>query len=266
MSERLKSTINVSNDEVIDEITRDLNASLTVNENVEEFVINPGTSAEEYPQAGGGDAPKTSETSIPPVPENDEDLDRDYAEKDPSVKDESEDDFDEVSLKDAEVGLTDDEKEERRIIAEELKKAGNEAYKAAEFERSIEKYTEGLKTCPLQFLQQRSILYCNRSAAKMKLEKYSSAIKDCTKAIELDDKYVKAYVRRALSYEQTEKFDEALADMKKVLELDPSDSAAKAAIIRLPPLIEERNEKLKAQMMGSRLAALPHARAEMSYE
>ncbi|XP_026725436.1 tetratricopeptide repeat protein 1-like [Trichoplusia ni] len=251
MSERLKSTINVSNDEVIDEITRDLNSSLAVNDNVEEFVINPGTSAEEYPQAGGGDAPKTSETSIPSVPDNDEDLDKDYAEKDPSVKDDSEDDVDEVSLKDAEVDLTDDQKEERRIIAEELKNVGNEAFKAADFERSIEKYTEGLRTCPLQFSQQRSILYCNRSAAKMKLEKYASAVKDCTKAIELDDKYVKAYKRRAQSYEEIEKYDEAFADVKKVLELDPSDTRAKEAMIRLPPLIEERNEKLKAQMMGT---------------
>lgn len=40
--------------------------------------------------------------------------------------------------------LTDDQKEERKVIAEELKRAGNEAFKVGDFERSIEKYTEGL--------------------------------------------------------------------------------------------------------------------------
>ncbi|PZC70667.1 hypothetical protein B5X24_HaOG215303 [Helicoverpa armigera] len=84
----------------------------------------------------------------------------------------------------------------------------------------------------------------------MKLQKYAQAVKDCTKAIELDDKYLKAYIRRAQSYEATEKFDEALADFKKILELDPDHKEARQATIRLPPLIEEKNEKLKTEMLG----------------
>jgi hypothetical protein len=52
-------------------------------------------------------------------------------------------------LKDAEVDLTDDQKEERKIIAEELKVAGNNAYKIGEFDRSAEKYTDG--NCSLYF-------------------------------------------------------------------------------------------------------------------
>ncbi|KPJ15420.1 Tetratricopeptide repeat protein 1 [Papilio machaon] len=84
----------------------------------------------------------------------------------------------------------------------------------------------------------------------MKLENYKRAIKDCSKAIELDDKYLKAYFRRAQSYEATEKYDECLADFKKILELDPAHKEAQAAVIRLPPLIEEKNEKLKKEMLG----------------
>ncbi|CAH2238484.1 jg14092 [Pararge aegeria aegeria] len=85
----------------------------------------------------------------------------------------------------------------------------------------------------------------------MKLEKYKKAIEDCTKSIELDDKYVKAYYRRAQCYEATEKLDECLADYNKILELDPSHKEAQNATLRLPPLIEARNEKLKAEMLGS---------------
>ncbi|KAH9629363.1 hypothetical protein HF086_008149 [Spodoptera exigua] len=183
MSKRLQSTDNVKNDEIIDDLTKNLETSLKTEESVDEFVISPGTSSENFPKAAG-DAPKTSDTpSIYPDLLEDGNLDKDFAEKDSETKEDSDTDIDEVSLKDAEVDLTDDQKEERRIIAEELKKAGNDAFK------------DGLRTCPLQFAQQRSVLYCNRSAAKMKLKKYKQAIKDCTKAIELDENYVKAYIR-----------------------------------------------------------------------
>ncbi|CAH0698431.1 unnamed protein product [Spodoptera exigua] len=250
MSKRLQSTDNVKNDEIIDDLTKNLETSLKTEESVDEFVISPGTSSENFPKAAG-DAPKTSDTpSIYPDLLEDGNLDKDFAEKDSKIKEDSDTDIDEVSLKDAEVDLTDDQKEERRIIAEELKKAGNDAFKDGDYERSIEKYTEGLRTCPLQFAQQRSVLYCNRSAAKMKLKKYKQAIKDCTKAIELDENYVKAYIRRAQSYEATEKLDESLADYKKILEYDPSHKEAIQATVRLPPLIEEKNEKLKTEMLG----------------
>ncbi|XP_049704217.2 tetratricopeptide repeat protein 1 [Helicoverpa armigera] len=247
MSDRLKNT-GQPNEEIIDELTKDLKTSLNTTESVEEFVISPGTSAEDFPKASG-DAPHTSDTPTHSDTIEDQDLDRDYKDDD-GAKADSDTDIDETSLKDAEVDLTDDQKEERKIIAEELKKCGNEAFKIGDYERSIEKYTEGLRTCPLQFSQQRSILYCNRSAARMKLQKYAQAVKDCTKAIELDDKYLKAYIRRAQSYEATEKFDEALADFKKILELDPDHKEARQATIRLPPLIEEKNEKLKTEMLG----------------
>lgn len=232
-----------SNEEIIDEITKDLKSSAISAENPEEFVINPGTSQEDLPSKSGN----SQKSDIPDWVAGD--LDKD--EKEDAEDDTKEsDDIDEEGLRAAELALTDDQKAERKIIAEELKVAGNLAFKDGDYERSIEKYTEGLITCPLQFTQQRSVLYCNRSAAKMKLTKYSDAVKDCSKAIELDDKYVKAYIRRAQSYEASDKLDEALADWQKILEFDPSHKDAKVATIRLPPLIEERNEKLKTEMMG----------------
>jgi tetratricopeptide (TPR) repeat protein len=55
--------------------------------------------------------------------------------------------------------------------------------------------------------------------------------------------------RRAALYEETDKLDESLEDFKKVLELDPANHDARAAQVRLPPLINDRNEKMKAEMM-----------------
>ncbi|XP_006823226.1 dnaJ homolog subfamily C member 7-like, partial [Saccoglossus kowalevskii] len=53
-----------------------------------------------------------------------------------------------------------------------------------------------------------------------KLNKVEEAIEDCTKAIELDDKYVKAYLRRAKCYTDSEKYEEAVRDYEKVYQMD----------------------------------------------
>ncbi|XP_073963755.1 tetratricopeptide repeat protein 1-like [Choristoneura fumiferana] len=248
MSERLKYTQQVSNEDVIEDLTKDLKSSLGTETTTDQFVIDPATRAEDFPPPSEGPAVKPDASSSftdVPLDKDSEDLDRDHGNEESDS-----DSVDEESLKDTEVDLTDDQKAERQVIAEELKVAGNLAFKDEQFERSIEKYTEGLKICPLSFPQQRAVLYCNRSAAKMKLLKYSRAVKDCSRAIELDDKYLKAYIRRAQSYEATDKLDESLADYKKILELDPSHKEAQKACIRLPPLIEEKNEKLKTEMLG----------------
>lgn len=41
-----------------------------------------------------------------------------------------------------------------------------------------------------------------------------------------------------------------MEDFKKILELDPANVEARAAQLRLPPKIQEHNERLKEEMMG----------------
>ncbi|XP_068554322.1 tetratricopeptide repeat protein 1 isoform X4 [Anas acuta] len=83
-----------------------------------------------------------------------------------------------------------------------------------------------------------------------KQDKTEAALSDCSKAVELDPNYIRALLRRAELYEKTEKLDEALEDYKAVLEKDPSVHQAREACMRLPRQIEERNEKLKKEMLG----------------
>ncbi len=52
------------------------------------------------------------------------------------------------------------------------------------------------------------------------LNKLSECIEDCTKAIELDPNYVKAYLRRAKSYTEKEDYEAAIIDYEKVYKLD----------------------------------------------
>ncbi|CAG2240098.1 DNAJC7 [Mytilus edulis] len=53
-----------------------------------------------------------------------------------------------------------------------------------------------------------------------KLGKSQQCIDDCTKAVELDDTYLKAYLRRARSYMDMELYEEAVRDYEKVNKLD----------------------------------------------
>lgn len=62
--------------------------------------------------------------------------------------------------------------------------------------------------------------------------------------------YSSAVYRRAALYEETDKLDECMADYSKIVELDPSSIEARTHITRLKPIIDERNERMKAEMMG----------------
>lgn len=158
--------------------------------------------------------------------------------------------IDDENQRENEKNLTEEEKLANKEKSDLIKADGNQAFKDGDYEKSIDLYTEGLKICPVDYNTERSILYGNRGAAKIKLDLKESAIDDCSKSIEFNTNYIKPYIRRAKLYEETDKLDESLEDYKKVLELEPGNSEARDAILRLPPKINERNEKLKEEMMG----------------
>lgn len=218
-----------TNEEIINEITQGVNSGLSVNDNL---------SAEDVAKSEYKES----------IPENFE-----KGDEDPEIKKHSDDYVDEERLKDLEINLTHEEMEIRHKKSLELKKTGNEQFKLGNHIESINTYTEALRLCPLQYQNDRSIFYANRAASKISLGKTESALEDCTKAIELNDKYIRAYLRRAKLYEESDKLDESLADYKKVLEFDINNKDALQAQYRLPPLIEARNEKLKTEMLGKYL-------------
>lgn len=177
-----------------------------------------------------------------------------------NVSQEEEDDFDlkedqvsefnEEYLKELEKDLTEEEKQSRKDESMQLKEGGNEQFKKGEYTEAEDSYAKALTICPLCYEKERSILYSNRAAARMKMDKKEEAISDCTKAIELNPNYIRAILRRAELHEKTEKLDEALDDYKTIVEKDPSVTQAQEACMRLPKQIEERNEKLKVEMMS----------------
>ncbi|XP_051869684.1 tetratricopeptide repeat protein 1 [Pristis pectinata] len=158
--------------------------------------------------------------------------------------------FDEEYLRELEKDLPEEEKKRRQNESLMLKEVGNGQFKKGEYPEAENSYTEALGICPACNQKDRSILYSNRAAARMKLGNKEDAISDCTKAIELNPNYIRAILRRAELYEKTEKLDEALQDYKTIVEKDPSIVQAREACMRLPQQIEERNEKMKEEMLG----------------
>jgi len=158
---------------------------------------------------------------------------------------------DEALLESWEGQLGVEELEQKRLEGVGYKLEGNSLYLEGKTLEACDKYTAGLRVCPIRFTQDRAVLYANRGQMKRVLELPDQAVSNCTQAIKLNPAYLKALLRRAEIYEETDKLDEALKDFQSVLELDPRHVEANKAIRRLPGKIEERNEKMKAEMFDN---------------
>lgn len=67
--------------------------------------------------------------------------------------------------------------------------------------------------CALLLCQVFRLLF----TAHLKLDNIKEALKDCTKAIELDPNYTKAHIRRGKVYVLLENFESAIQDFEKAL-------------------------------------------------
>lgn len=72
----------------------------------------------------------------------------------------------------------------------EHKARGNELYKSQRYTEAIEEYNKAIELDP-----SNPRFYGNRSAAHMMQKQYDEVIADCKKAVELDEQFTKAYLR-----------------------------------------------------------------------
>lgn len=93
--------------------------------------------------------------------------------------------------------------------ASAAKSQGNELYKEKEFAAAAEAYTRGIELTPKDH-PTIAILYANRAACYANLKRNEDVISDCTNALAIDPRYIKALLRRAVAYENLENHQEAL--------------------------------------------------------
>ena len=73
-----------------------------------------------------------------------------------------------------------------------LKNAGNIAYKDKDYEKAIRQYTRAIEMSKVP----HHTLFGNRASALLMLECFDECIMDCTRAIDIEPKFIKAYFRR----------------------------------------------------------------------
>ncbi|XP_078444111.1 translocon at the outer membrane of chloroplasts 64-III [Wolffia australiana] len=117
--------------------------------------------------------------------------------------------------------------------AELAKEKGNGAFKEKQWQKAIGFYSEAIKLSG-----KNPTYYSNRAAAYLEMGSYLQAEADCTLAIGLDKKAVKAYLRRGTARELLGYYKEAVEDFKHALVLEPTNKTASTALTRLQKLFQ----------------------------
>jgi DnaJ family protein C protein 7 len=102
------------------------------------------------------------------------------------------------------------------------KEEGNAAFKAKDYQRAIDLYTQALEVDPANKDMNAKILG-NRAQAYSNIKQWESAVADSTEALRLDPSYAKAYKTRAKAHAGAENWEEAIRDYKSVAENNPSE-------------------------------------------
>lgn len=93
------------------------------------------------------------------------------------------------------------------------------------FEKSIDMYTEAIfcKIPPVK----KSVYYCNRALANLKMENYAVALFDACESVKHDKTNVKGYYRRAQAYYALRQLKNSMADFKTVCKMQPQNKEAR---------------------------------------
>jgi len=109
--------------------------------------------------------------------------------------------------------------------AQDLKEKGNALFSAGNNREALDMYSQALAKSPPADNKNRAIYFSNCAACHLKLEEWSMAALQCTKAIEANPSFIRPYQRRAQAKEAMGRFLEAASDLEKVVELDSSKAS-----------------------------------------
>ena len=119
-----------------------------------------------------------------------------------------------------------------KVPGEEEKLEGNKAFAEGKYEDAISWYDKALEKKKLP------VYYANRALVYLKMGKMEEVEKDCTEALELDSKYVKAYLRRAKARMILGSFLEAAMDYEEALRFEPTNREARSEMANMQKHLE----------------------------
>lgn len=101
------------------------------------------------------------------------------------------------------------------------KEQGNEYFKEKKYAEAVDCYSRSI------VLQPTAVAFANRAMAYIKMRRFEEAEYDCSEAIDLDDRYVKAYSRRGTARRELGKLLDAIDDFEFALRLEPENKELK---------------------------------------
>ncbi|KAL0364853.1 UNVERIFIED_CONTAM: Mitochondrial import receptor subunit TOM70 [Sesamum angustifolium] len=142
--------------------------------------------------------------------------------------------------------------QENFVDANSEKELGNEFFKQKKFADAIDCYSRSIALSPT------AVAYANRAMAYIKLKRFQEAENDCTEALNLDDRYIKAYSRRSTARKELGKLKESIDDAEFALRLEPQNQEIKKQYAELKSLLEkEILKKASGGLAGSVRVAQP---------
>ena len=112
-----------------------------------------------------------------------------------------------------------------KTLALNFKDQGNKRFQEGSIDEAIDFYTQAISLDP-----DNEVFYSNRSAAYMKADSKSKALRDGVKCVELAPKWSKGYNRLGVAQQSLRRFEQAIDSFQKGIELDSSNKALWAAL------------------------------------
>nr|CAD1828561.1 unnamed protein product [Ananas comosus var. bracteatus] len=123
------------------------------------------------------------------------------------------------------------------------KELGNEYFKQKKFAEAIDCYSRSIALSPT------SVAFANRAMAYLKLRRLEEAENDCTEALNLDDRYVKAYSRRATARKELGKLKQSMEDSEFAIRLEPNNQELKKQYAETKALYDQEMAKKVSQSL-----------------
>ncbi|DAZ93248.1 TPA: LOW QUALITY PROTEIN: hypothetical protein N0F65_007948, partial [Lagenidium giganteum] len=122
-----------------------------------------------------------------------------------------------------------------------LKHQANDLFKIGNYQRAVSIYSQALQL-DRDNDEFCGVVYCNRAAALMGIDKFDSALLDCEEALKRKPHYPRALLRRARCHVALEKYAQAIRDFDRYLKEQPRDTACGS----VDEVLAERKAALQA--------------------
>lgn len=113
-----------------------------------------------------------------------------------------------------------EEDEEWKVQSENFKNLGNDAFQKGEIEAAIDYYSRAIELDP-----ENHVFFSNRSAAYMKHDSKSKALKDAEKCIELAPNWGKGYNRLGAAQQALKRYEAAIESFKISIQYDSNNQS-----------------------------------------